>query len=117
MSVQPDPSQSSEQVGPSDPEHDLTATYALDPAYGRAPTNRVVSTSGHTVATYSPMGGMRESGMGRRQGSEGILRYTESQSVAVQKLIRFAPMFGMSDKTYAKVMIANLRLMKKLGRA
>lgn len=65
----------------------------------------------------SPMGGMRESGMGRRQGAEGVLRYTESQSVAVQKLIRFAPMFAMSDKTYAQVMTASLRLMKKLGRA
>ena len=39
----------------------------------------------------SPMGGMRESGMGRRQGTEGIRRYTESQSVAVQRLLRFAP--------------------------
>lgn len=65
----------------------------------------------------SPMGGMRESGMGRRQGSEGIRRYTESQSVATQRLLRFAPMLGMSDETYAKVMTLNLRLMKKLGRA
>ncbi len=73
---------------------------------------------GATFASIdSPMGGMRESGMGRRQGSEGIHRYTESQSVATQRLIRFAPMLGMSDKTYAKVMTANLRLMKKLGRA
>ncbi|WP_125039061.1 succinic semialdehyde dehydrogenase [Nocardioides sp. LS1] len=73
---------------------------------------------GATFASIdSPMGGMRESGMGRRQGSEGILRYTESQSVATQRLVRFAPMLGMSDQTYAKVMTANLRLMKKLGRA
>ncbi len=73
---------------------------------------------GATFASIdSPMGGMRQSGMGRRQGSEGIHRYTESQTVATQRLIRFAPMLGMSDKTYAKVMTANLRLMKKLGRA
>ena len=73
---------------------------------------------GATFASIdSPMGGMRESGMGRRQGSEGIHRYTESQSVATQRAIRFAPMLGMSDETYAKVMTANLRLMKKLGRA
>jgi succinate-semialdehyde dehydrogenase/glutarate-semialdehyde dehydrogenase len=65
----------------------------------------------------APMGGMRESGMGRRQGGEGILRYTETQSVATQRLIRFTPQLGMSDKTYAKVMSANLRLMRKLGRA
>ena len=84
----------------------------------RCGTVNINEAFGATFASIdSPMGGMRESGMGRRQGSEGILRYTESQSVAVQRLIRFAPMLGMSDKTYAKVMTANLRLMKKLGRA
>jgi succinate-semialdehyde dehydrogenase / glutarate-semialdehyde dehydrogenase len=46
-----------------------------------------------------------------------VHRYTESQSVATQRLIRFAPMFGMSDETYAKVMTAGLRVMKRLGRA
>ena len=64
----------------------------------------------------SPMGGMRDSGVGRRQGAEGIHRYTESQTVATQRLIRFAPMLGMSEPTYAKVMTASLRLMRKLGR-
>ncbi len=64
----------------------------------------------------SPMGGMRQSGMGRRQGAEGIHRYTESQTVATQRLIRFAPMLGMSDETYGRIMTAQLRLMKKLGR-
>ena len=71
-------------------------------------------------ATYgsvdSPMGGMRESGIGRRQGAEGIRRYTDTQSVATQRLVRIAPMLGMSDAAYAKLMTANLRLMKKLGR-
>ena len=63
------------------------------------------------------MGGMRESGMGRRQGSEGVHRYTESQTVATQRGMRLSPMLGMSNETYAKVMTAQLRLMKKLGRA
>lgn len=73
---------------------------------------------GATFASIdSPMGGMRESGMGRRQGSEGIHRYTESQSVATQRLLRLSPVLGMSDETYAKVMATNLRIMKKLGRA
>jgi succinate-semialdehyde dehydrogenase / glutarate-semialdehyde dehydrogenase len=62
------------------------------------------------------MGGMRESGMGRRQGAEGIHRYTEPQSVAVQRVTRLSPMLGMSDETYAKVMAAGVRLMTKLGR-
>lgn len=73
---------------------------------------------GATFASLAaPMGGMRESGQGRRQGSEGILRYTETQSVASQALLRFGPQFGMSDEQYAKVMTMSLRLMNKLGRA
>lgn len=73
---------------------------------------------GATFASIdSPMGGMRESGLGRRQGADGIFRYTEPQSVATQRAIRFAPMFGMKDETYTKVMTANLRVMRKLGRA
>ncbi len=84
----------------------------------RCGTVNVNEAFGATFASIdSPMGGMRQSGMGRRQGSEGILRYTESQSVATQRLVRFAPMLGMSDETYAKVMTAQLRLMNKLGRA
>jgi succinate-semialdehyde dehydrogenase / glutarate-semialdehyde dehydrogenase len=72
---------------------------------------------GATFASIeSPMGGMRESGMGRRQGAEGILRYTESQSVATQRLIRLAPMAGMSDEQYARFMTRSVRLMTRLGR-
>ena len=107
-------------------EYGLNASiYSQDGARARAIARQVKCGTvnineafGATFASIdSPMGGMRESGMGRRQGSEGIHRYTESQSVATQRLIRFAPMLGMSDETYAKVMTANLRLMKKLGRA
>ena len=59
MSAQPDPSQSSagQQVGPADPEHDPTASYALDPAYVRALTSRVVATTGREVPTYTPLTG------------------------------------------------------------
>ena len=108
----------------NDGEYGLNASiYSQDGARARAiaryikcGTVNINEAFGATFASIdSPMGGMRQSGMGRRQGSEGIHRYTESQSVATQRLIRFAPMLGMSDKTYGKVMTANLRLMKKLG--
>jgi acyl-CoA reductase-like NAD-dependent aldehyde dehydrogenase len=83
----------------------------------RCGTVNVNEAFGATFASIdSPMGGMRQSGMGRRQGAEGILRYTESQSVATQRAIRFSPMLGMSDEAYARVMSLNLRLMRKLGR-
>ncbi|GAA4812049.1 succinic semialdehyde dehydrogenase [Nocardioides caeni] len=99
--------------------------YTRDTARGRAiarqvkcGTVNVNEAFGATFASIAaPMGGMRESGMGRRQGREGILRYTETQSVGTQKLLRFGPMFGMSDEAYAKVMTASLRIMDKLGRA
>jgi len=99
--------------------------YSRDTARARAIAQHVkcgtVNVNEAFAATFAsidaPMGGMRQSGSGRRQGAEGILRYTETQSVATQRLLRFAPQLGMSDETYAKVMTANLRLMKKLGRA
>lgn len=73
---------------------------------------------GATFASIdAPMGGMRESGMGRRQGSEGILRYTETQAVASQSGLRFSPQFGLSEEQYAKMMTASLRFMNKMGRA
>jgi acyl-CoA reductase-like NAD-dependent aldehyde dehydrogenase len=67
-------------------------------------------------SVHAPMGGMRQSGLGRRQGAEGIRRYADLQSVGTQRLVRIAPMLGMSDAAYAKVMTAGLRAMKKLGR-
>ena len=106
-------------------DHGLNASiYSQDGARAREIARHVLCGTvnineafGATFASIdSPMGGMRQSGLGRRQGSEGILRYTETQSVATQRLIRFAPMYGMSDQAYARVMNAHLRLMKKLGR-
>jgi acyl-CoA reductase-like NAD-dependent aldehyde dehydrogenase len=98
--------------------------YTRDTARGRSlaaqvrcGTVNVNEAFGATFASIaSPMGGMRESGLGRRQGAEGIHRYTEAQSVATQRLVRLAPMLGMSDETFAKVMTANLRLLNRIGR-
>ncbi len=100
------------------------AIYSQDGNRARALARRIkcgtVNINEAFSATFgsiaAPMGGMRQSGMGRRQGAEGVLRFTETQSVGTQRLIRIAPMFGMSDELYAKVMTANLRLLKKLGR-
>ena len=107
-------------------EYGLNASiYTQDGDRGRAIARQIKCGSvnineafGATMGSIdAPMGGMRQSGMGRRQGSEGIHRYTESQAVATQRGVRFSPMFGMSDESYAKVMTAQLKIMKKLGRA
>ncbi|MFF0593059.1 succinic semialdehyde dehydrogenase [Streptomyces antibioticus] len=63
-------------------------------------------------SVQSPMGGMKDSGLGRRHGSEGILKYTEAQTVARQRLLPMAPSLGMDDEKYAQFMSRSLRLMK-----
>jgi succinate-semialdehyde dehydrogenase/glutarate-semialdehyde dehydrogenase len=65
----------------------------------------------------SPMGGMRDSGIGRRQGREGILRYTEVQTVATQRVISIKPLPGMNEEQWAKLLVLNEKVMRKLGRA
>ncbi|WP_142214149.1 succinic semialdehyde dehydrogenase [Streptomyces sp. SLBN-118] len=65
-------------------------------------------------SVQSPMGGMKDSGLSRRHGSEGILKYTEAQTVAQQRLMPLAPSFGMDDEKYAAFMSRSLKAMKAL---
>jgi succinate-semialdehyde dehydrogenase/glutarate-semialdehyde dehydrogenase len=59
-------------------------------------------------STGAPMGGMKQSGIGRRHGAYGIQKYTESQTIASQRLIPITPPMEWSGKPYAKVMTAVL---------
>ena len=65
----------------------------------------------------APMGGMKSSGLGRRQGQDGIRRFVEVQSVATQNGIPLAPSHGLNGKSFTSVMTGALRMMKKAGRA
>jgi succinate-semialdehyde dehydrogenase / glutarate-semialdehyde dehydrogenase len=60
----------------------------------------------------SPIGGMKESGLRPRHGAEGILKFTESQTIAVQRLMPIAPAFGMSRAFYARWMTRLVRVMR-----
>ncbi len=62
----------------------------------------------------APMGGMGDSGLGRRNAVEGLLKYTESQTVSVQRLLPLAEPPGVSYRSFAAVMPQALRLMKTL---
>ncbi|MFW6090267.1 MAG: succinic semialdehyde dehydrogenase [Actinomycetota bacterium] len=66
---------------------------------------------------HLPMGGMGASGLGRRHGEAGILRYTEPQGIAVQRLHGIAPPGRMGYDTFAKAMTGALRVMRRLRRA
>jgi succinate-semialdehyde dehydrogenase/glutarate-semialdehyde dehydrogenase len=55
-------------------------------------------------ATGSPIGGRKESGVGRRHGAEGILKYTEVQTIAIQRLMPLAPPAFLPERAYAQLM-------------
>jgi len=66
----------------------------------------------------SPSGGMKESGLRPRHGAEGILKFTESQTIAVQRVIPIAPSHGVSAQTYARWMtrlVSLLRYIRIIG--
>lgn len=63
----------------------------------------------------APMGGMGISGIGRRHGPEGILKYTESQTIATQRLMNIAAPSGVSEKAWATFMKSYLTLRRRLG--
>lgn len=73
---------------------------------------------GATFASIdAPMGGMRRSGLGRRQGPEGIHRYTDLQSVGTQRGLPMGPSYGLKDEQWARLMTLSLKVLNKLGRA
>jgi succinate-semialdehyde dehydrogenase/glutarate-semialdehyde dehydrogenase len=65
-------------------------------------------------STAAPMGGFGQSGVGRRHGSEGILKYTEAQTIATQRLVSLAPIGKLSTEAFAGAALMGLRLLKKL---
>ncbi len=62
----------------------------------------------------APMGGVGDSGVGRRHGREGIHKYTEAQTVAQQRLVPVGPSPLLSGETYARFMSAAVRVMRRL---
>jgi acyl-CoA reductase-like NAD-dependent aldehyde dehydrogenase len=62
----------------------------------------------------SPIGGMKESGKVPRHGAEGILKFTESQTVAVQRLLPIAPPRGIDPAVHARWMSRLLKLVRRI---
>ncbi|MFC5266474.1 succinic semialdehyde dehydrogenase [Kribbella qitaiheensis] len=107
-------------------EYGLNASvWTRDARRGRAVAAQLVAGSVNVNEAYgatfgsldTPMGGMRASGLGRRQGVEGIRRYVDPQAIATQRLLPIAASHGIKDETYAEFMTGALRVLKKLGRA
>ena len=79
---------------------------------GTVNVNEAYNTSWSAMA--APMGGMKDSGLSRRHGAEGIQKYTEAQTVAVAPIAPLFPPFqldiGLTARHFPKV----LRIMKHI---
>ncbi len=64
----------------------------------------------------APMGGMKKSGLGRRNGPEGLLRFVESRTVAEATGLVQLPRVGSEFATLTGVMIALLFALKLFRR-
>ena len=62
----------------------------------------------------APMGGWKDSGVGSRHGEHGILKYTNAQTISLQRLMPIAPPGAMSPAMYARVMTAAMRTLQRL---
>ncbi|MGW5735999.1 MULTISPECIES: succinic semialdehyde dehydrogenase [Streptomyces] len=63
------------------------------------------------------MGGMGDSGLGRRHGAEGIRKYTESQTIATQRLMPLGPPKPgeSSVRSFVRRTNGQLALLRRLG--
>lgn len=108
----------------NDSEYGLNASvWTKDTARGRRIGNQIRCGTVNVNEGYAsawgsngaPMGGMKQSGLGRRHGAEGIQKYTESQNVTVQHGVGFGIPKGVSEKVWARAMTTGLKVMKKAG--
>ena len=71
-------------------------------------------------ATFSsvdaPMGGMKHSGLGRRNGPEGLLRFVESRTIAESTGIMTLPRTGPEFAKMSGLMITLLKVLKGIRR-
>lgn len=62
----------------------------------------------------APIGGMKASGLGRRHGREGFFRFTEVQTISVQRLRPIGPAPGEDAAAYAQTLGRLMRLIRHL---
>jgi succinate-semialdehyde dehydrogenase / glutarate-semialdehyde dehydrogenase len=68
-------------------------------------------------STRAPMGGMGRSGLGRRNGEHGLTRFTEEQTIAVQRGIGFGTPFGMEHDDWSALLVKGFRALRRSGLA
>ncbi|WP_280251206.1 succinic semialdehyde dehydrogenase [Nocardia abscessus] len=107
----------------NDTAYGLNASvWTKDTGRGRAVAARIhagsVNVNEAFIAAWgsadAPSGGLGISGTGRRHGPEGLLKYIDTQTIAVQRMLPIAPLPGMSEAVWAKTMTLYFGVMKTL---
>jgi succinate-semialdehyde dehydrogenase / glutarate-semialdehyde dehydrogenase len=96
--------------------------WTRDAAHGAALAQEIragnVNVNESYAATWgsvdAPCGGRKESGMHARHGAEGILKFTETQTVAVQRLVPVGTPDGMDPTVYARWMTRLMKLLRRI---
>ena len=63
----------------------------------------------------APMGGMKSSGIGRRHGRQGLLKYTQPQTIAEQRILGIAPFGKQSNEAFAKLLTGLLGIWNRIS--
>lgn len=108
----------------NDTDYGLNASVWAAPATGRAiaaqlQAGTVNINEGFAAAwasTGAPMGGWKRSGQGRRHGDAGLLKYTETRTVAQQRLIPITNLTGTGAAAQARTMTSLLKAGKRILR-
>ena len=107
----------------NDSEYGLNfSVWTSDEEHGRAVAARLEAGTVNVNDAYAaawgsidaPMGGMKASGLGRRHGEHGILKYTESQTIAVERGIPVGVPDGVKPGLYARAATLALKGLKNL---
>ncbi|MFI0447627.1 succinic semialdehyde dehydrogenase [Actinomadura sp. 6N118] len=107
----------------NDTEYGLNASvWTKNVARGRALAAKIQAGTvnindgyGAAFASYdAPMGGFKQSGVGRRHGAEGLLKFTEVQTIASQHFMDLEPPGNVSFDKFADLMATGVKVMKRL---
>ena len=105
----------------NDSSYGLTASiWTRDTRRGRDLATRVQAGTVNINEAYAaawasagPMGGFKESGMGRRHGRQGIIKFSETQTVAVERLLALDTPPFLNHRQYATLMSVAFKLLKR----
>jgi acyl-CoA reductase-like NAD-dependent aldehyde dehydrogenase len=78
---------------------------------GNVNINDILATAYASKGT--PSGGLKQSGVGARHGDQGLLKYTDAQSIAVLKKQVMEPQGNQTYDAYAKQTQLSLKWMRK----